>query len=117
MILTRASIFGSADGYGLARCDTMRVLHLAKYDLKGGAAIAAYNSMRAQRELGIDARMAVGRKLSDDPFVIGPSYWGDKLAVLRFAAEQIPGRIIGADRHDSRSVGLFGRSADSLCSG
>lgn len=92
----------------------MRILHLAKYDLKGGAAIAAYNSMCAQRELGIDARMAVARKLGDDPFVMGPSYLGDKVALARFAAEQLPGRIIGAERHDSRSIGQFGRSWAAL---
>lgn len=92
----------------------MKVLHVSKYDLKGGAAIAAYNSMRAQRDLGIDARMAVGRKLGSDPWVAGPSRVGDRLALVRFAAEQIPGRLIGANRYDSRSIGLFGRDPRSL---
>ena len=95
----------------------MKILHVSKYDLKGGAAIAAYNSMHAQRDLGLDARMAVGRKLGDDPLVSGPSYWGDKISLLRFAGEQFPGRLMGADRYDSRSMGLFGRGRRALFDG
>jgi glycosyltransferase involved in cell wall biosynthesis len=95
----------------------MKVLHVAKYDLKGGAALAAYSSMRAQRALGLDAVLSVGRKLGSDPHVRGPSLLGDKWAIARFAAEQMPARLIGVSRHDTRSIGLFGRSFASLSRG
>jgi glycosyltransferase involved in cell wall biosynthesis len=92
----------------------VKVLHIAKYDLKGGAAIAAHNSVLAQRAIGIDARMAVGRKLGHDEFVAGPTGLGEGLSLARFVAEQLPSRLIGADRSDSRSLGMFGRSPAAL---
>lgn len=94
----------------------MKVLHIAKYDLKGGAAIAAHNSVLAQREIGIDARMAVGRKLGNDPFVSGPKGWRDKLALVNFAAEQVVSRLICADPRDSRSLGFFGQRGSTMWS-
>lgn len=44
----------------------MRVLHLSTFDIRGGAARGAYWLHRAMMENGIDSRMLVGRKYSDD---------------------------------------------------
>ena len=86
----------------------MRVLHFSKYDKRGGAAIAALNSVRAQRALGIDAVMAVGRKLGDDSFVHGTSGVSKLKAAAAFAVERLPFRALGASRFDVRSMGLMG---------
>jgi glycosyltransferase involved in cell wall biosynthesis len=50
----------------------MRVLHLCTSDIRGGAARGAYWLHRALRERGVDSRMLVGRKYSDDPDVFTP---------------------------------------------
>jgi len=86
----------------------MRVLHFSKYDMRGGAAIAALNSVRSQRALGLDATLAVGRKLGAEPFVHGPSGLATLHAALAFAVERLPSRALGASRFDVRSIGLMG---------
>ena len=50
----------------------MRVLHLCTSDVRGGAARGAYWLHRALSARGIDSRMLVGRKYSDDPNVSTP---------------------------------------------
>jgi len=92
----------------------MRVLHISKFDRKGGAAIAAFNSVRSQRALGLDARLAVGRKLSDADFVIEPKGLSKARAAFAFAAERLPFRALGVPRFDVRSVGRFGIDVASL---
>ena len=47
----------------------MRVLHLATFDRLGGAAIAAYRQHTALQRSGIDSRMWVRVKITDDPTV------------------------------------------------
>ncbi len=47
----------------------MKVLHLATYDNFGGAARAAYRQHLALRSVGIDSRMLVRHKHTDDPHV------------------------------------------------
>ena len=47
----------------------MRVLHLCTSDRRGGAARGAYFLHRRLREAGVDSKMLVGRKYSDDPTV------------------------------------------------
>lgn len=47
----------------------LKVVHLSTSDSIGGAAIAAYRLMLAQREAGIEANMLVLHKESNDPFV------------------------------------------------
>ena len=86
----------------------MKVLHISKYDCKGGAAIAALNAVRAQREIGIDAIMLAGRKLGDDPNVVGPGPVAGILVHVRFAIERLPARIAGLPRTDTRSIGVAG---------
>ena len=48
----------------------MKILHVNYYDVRGGAALAAYRLCQKQRELGIDAQMVVAEKFSDSPWVI-----------------------------------------------
>jgi len=48
----------------------MKVLHLATKDVAGGGFEGAYRLHRNMRLAGIDSRMAVLQKLSDDPLVI-----------------------------------------------
>lgn len=47
----------------------IRVLHLSTSDVRGGAAKGSYALHRALSRSGIDSRMLVGRKHSDDPNV------------------------------------------------
>ena len=48
----------------------MKILHVSYYDIKGGAGLAAYRLCKAQRQLGMDARMLVAEKYSNDPWII-----------------------------------------------
>lgn len=50
----------------------MRVVHLLKSDLKGGAHIAAYRLHKSLQLIGVDSLMIVDEKISDDKTVIGP---------------------------------------------
>lgn len=50
----------------------MKVLHVSHSDISGGAARAAYRLHRAQLAVGIDSRMLVRSKKSDDWTVQGP---------------------------------------------
>ncbi|MGB3721520.1 MAG: glycosyltransferase, partial [Pacificimonas sp.] len=88
----------------------MNVLHFSKYDLKGGAAIAARNSVIAQRAQGIDARMIVGRKLGNDPFVtMARSGWlGRVNSWGAFALERAPFRLMPGRGSGVRSLGITG---------
>lgn len=47
----------------------LRVLHLSSYDANGGAARAAYALHRAMLSQGLDSKMLVARKGTDDPTV------------------------------------------------
>jgi glycosyltransferase involved in cell wall biosynthesis len=50
----------------------MRPVLLNTYDIRGGAARAAYRLHRGLREAGVDSRMLVQSKGGDDPYVEGP---------------------------------------------
>ncbi|MGY8814396.1 MAG: glycosyltransferase [Gammaproteobacteria bacterium] len=50
----------------------MRVLHVCVSDAQGGAAIGAYQLHRAMLEYGVDSRMMVLKKLTDDDTVVQP---------------------------------------------
>ena len=89
----------------------MRVLHLSKYDSRGGAAIAALNSVTSQRAAGIDARLSVGRKVGDIDFVEGPGALGRARAAASFALERLPFRMLGIPSPDVRSIGIGGLDA------
>lgn len=51
----------------------MKVLMLSTFDTRGGAAIAARRLHTGLRRIGVDSRMLVQEKSSDDPFVIEPA--------------------------------------------
>lgn len=51
----------------------MKVLHIGKSDLEGGAARAAFRIHQSLREAGVQSQMLVGNKRSDDPDVHGPT--------------------------------------------
>ncbi len=90
----------------------MRVLHISKYDLKGGASRAAYNSVIAQRSFGIDAELLVGQKQSSAPFVHTPHKFDRMLTPIRFLADKVPNLLLGRD--EVRSLHYFGQTAKSI---
>lgn len=49
----------------------MIILHLNKSDIQGGAARAAYRLHAGLRKIGVDSKMLVDNKVSDDPSVHG----------------------------------------------
>jgi len=62
----------------------MKILHLNASDISGGAARAAYRIHKSLQGIGIDSKMLVQTKLSDDKTVIGPGNKVKKgLALLR----------------------------------
>ena len=69
----------------------MKILIVNTYDIKGGAARAAYRLHRALLSLGIDSQMLVQMKFSDDYTVIWPETKIQKgLALLRPFLDSIP---------------------------
>ena len=54
----------------------MKSLLINSSDISGGAAIAAYRIHKGLQKIGMDSKMLVQTKLSDDKIVIGP---GNKL--------------------------------------
>jgi glycosyltransferase involved in cell wall biosynthesis len=50
----------------------MKILQVNTYDISGGAARAAYRIHKGLQGIGMDSKMLVQRKLSDDKTVIGP---------------------------------------------
>jgi len=51
----------------------MKITHLNKSDIQGGAARAAYRLHTGLRKIGVDSKMFVDEKISDDPNVYGPA--------------------------------------------
>jgi glycosyltransferase involved in cell wall biosynthesis len=75
---------------------SLRILQICTYDRGGGAEQVAMNLHRAYRELGHDARMAVGSRLSDTPgvFEFDPyadaAPWAGLFATLDAAVGRLP---------------------------
>lgn len=61
----------------------MKVIHVSRFDLVGGAAIAAYRIHRALRSQGVDSTMAVNHATSGDWTVQHPNKVAEKLNGLR----------------------------------
>lgn len=79
----------------------MKVLSLSTYDIKGGAARAAYRLHRGLQKTLVDSRMLVQHKLSDDFSVIAPQSkldWG--LSKIKPALAKVPLKFY--PRRDSR---------------
>ncbi|HDM79293.1 MAG TPA: glycosyltransferase [Deltaproteobacteria bacterium] len=50
--------------------ESVCILQVSTYDIRGGAAQVAWNLHQAYRQRGLESWMAVGKKLSDDPNVL-----------------------------------------------
>jgi len=69
----------------------VKVIYLNTTDSGGGAARAAVRLLHGVREAGVDARMIVQRKVSDDNAVLGPDgRFGNELAVARTLLDCAP---------------------------
>jgi glycosyltransferase involved in cell wall biosynthesis len=90
----------------------VRVLHISKYDLKGGASRAAYNSVVSQRSAGIEAELLVGLKGSDSSFVHSPSGVGHMSTLFRYAGDKAPSLLFG--KEEVRSLHYFGIGARTI---
>lgn len=72
----------------------MKILIINTYDVQGGAARAAYRLHQSLLDAGIDSRMLVQSKVSDDPKVIGPQTKFQKIiAKLRPLMDNRPVRF------------------------
>lgn len=91
----------------------MRIVHFSKYDIRGGAALAAFSSVVAQRDAGADATLHVGRKEGDAPFVFGPTGLGRLISKAGFVGERLPFWWRGRPP-EVRSLGLFGVDAPAI---
>lgn len=60
----------------------MKVLHVSTYDLNGGAARATYRLHKALIAHGLDSRILVQRKQSDEHQIVGPSTLWEKACSL-----------------------------------
>jgi len=78
----------------------MRVLIVGTSDLQGGAAIAAYRLLNALTKAGIDARMAVRDKQSDNNLVV--KIGSDRRNKLNFIAN-VPISLSETDSRVKRS--------------
>ena len=86
------------------------VLHLNTFDIKGGAARAAYRLHWGLRTIGVDSYMLVQRKKSSDPTVLGPhSTIGRGTGYLRELIDLLPLKFYRppADVHLQWGLGWF----------
>lgn len=93
----------------------MKILHLNASDTVGGAARAAYRLHHGLRDAGIDSRMLVQRKSTDEDAISGPRTALEKLcAVLRPRLDLVPLRGRRAPLRFGFSTGIVGRRASAL---
>ncbi|MBL8705601.1 MAG: glycosyltransferase, partial [Rhodospirillales bacterium] len=84
----------------------MRILHLSPTDTQGGAARGAYGLHQALRATGIDSRMLVLRKYSDDPSVHSQATCGGRIgAGLRDRLDRVPLQLYRWERENWWTVG------------
>jgi glycosyltransferase involved in cell wall biosynthesis len=83
----------------------VKITHLSRYDITGGAALAAYRLHSGLRSLGYDSRMVVYEKESTDPSVVGfipPFDWRTRLRrglsrrLIERSQEPLESRPVGA---------------------
>jgi glycosyltransferase involved in cell wall biosynthesis len=73
----------------------MRVVHLSKCDINGGAYVAAYRLHQALLSIGVDSWMIVDSKFTDDPTVVGVKSGIQKIANgLASRLDSLPGRLM-----------------------
>ena len=69
----------------------LKILIVSKYDNEGGAAIAANRLHKSLITSGVDSRMLVQKKMSDDYSVMGPVTVKQKIfGVVSFYVDQLP---------------------------
>lgn len=69
----------------------MKCLLLSTFEQAGGAARSAHRLYRQLSQMGVDCRMLVQYKQSDDPFVSGPEGWlAQKAVMLRPYLDALP---------------------------
>ncbi len=69
----------------------MKILHINNSDISGGAARAAYRLHKALSAQGVDSKMLVQTKASDDVFILGPtSKIAKGLGLIRPTLDQLP---------------------------
>lgn len=84
----------------------MKILIVNSFDIKGGAARAAYRLHRALLTEGVDSRMLVQTKLSDDFTVKGPiSKFEKAVSEIRPLLDNLPVRL-----YKQRTATLFSPS-------
>ena len=84
----------------------MKILIVNKSDIQGGAARAAYRLHKALLENGVDSKMLVQDKISDDYTVIGPTTKVQKaIAKIRPTIDSLPVRL-----YKNRTKTLFSPS-------
>jgi glycosyltransferase involved in cell wall biosynthesis len=72
----------------------MKSLLLNTFDSGGGAAIAAFRLNRGLRNIGVDSRMLVQFKQTDDPNIIGPASKLEKgLSLIRPELDSLPTKL------------------------
>jgi glycosyltransferase involved in cell wall biosynthesis len=86
----------------------MRILHISPIDVVGGAARGAYGLHKALQANGLDSKMLVLRKYSDDPSVVTPAgRHGPNilLQAMRDRMDRLPLRFYGWDPANWWTVG------------
>lgn len=96
----------------LSPSPNINVVHLATTDIGGGAAIASYRLHQGLVRLGVDSRMIVAQKLTDDPRVIGPATLREKLLPrLAHHIDQLPRRFLHSPNQSLISPAWIGMNA------
>lgn len=90
----------------------LKIVHLATTDVGGGAAIASYRLHQGLVRLGVDSRMIVAQKLTDDSRVLGPQTLMQKLMPrLQHHIDQIPRRFLHSTNQSLISPAWIGSNA------
>src|SRR4051812_11536521 len=87
----------------------MKVVHLSSSDLGGGAALGAYRLHSGLRKNGVDSRMVVGRKFSNDPSVVRPVSFVEMEICERL--DRQPRRLLRTENKSHISSSWAGTSA------
>ncbi|AFS47176.1 hypothetical protein HIMB5_00004080 [alpha proteobacterium HIMB5] len=88
----------------------MRILHICYSDSRGGAAIAAYNIFKSQKDLGLDVYFLCYEKFHDDKKIIEieKNFLKKKIHQYQKGLDRRLIKFFIKDRDNSHSTGLFG---------
>jgi len=86
----------------------MKILHINTKDIRGGAAIAAYRLHQGLLNEGIESKLLVQEKYSDDSNVIGPKTKFGKLgASIKHEFEKIPFKLFSTREKGPWTANLY----------